>query len=58
MGKQGQNGIACGWENTSVWTTLFMQLGALVLVDGAHAVGSLPDLDVPSIRADFYTTNL
>ena len=34
------------------------QAGGLVLVDGAHAVGSVPHLDVPSIAADFYTSNL
>jgi hypothetical protein len=31
---------------------------AAVLVDGAHAVGALPDLDVPSLGADYYISNL
>ena len=29
-----------------------------IAVDGAHGVGSIPDLDVPSIGADFYYSNL
>ena len=29
-----------------------------IAVDGAHGVGSIPDLDVPSIGADFYHSNL
>jgi isopenicillin-N epimerase len=33
------------------------ELGAAVLVDGAHAIGMLP-VDVPSIGADFWTANL
>ena len=28
-----------------------------VMVDGAHAVGAMP-LDVPALRAHFYTSNL
>ena len=36
-----------------------LQAGVVrVLIDGAHAVGSLPDLDVPSLGADYYTANL
>ncbi|GFH14720.1 PLP-dependent transferase, partial [Haematococcus lacustris] len=34
------------------------QAGARVLLDGAHAFGSVPDLDVPSLGADYYTSNL
>ena len=29
-----------------------------IAIDGAHGVGSIPDLDVPSIGADFYYSNL
>jgi hypothetical protein len=32
--------------------------GVPVLVDGAHAVGSLPDLAVASLGCQYYTTNL
>eukprot|EP00879_Flechtneria_rotunda_P015802 GHRR01016525.1.p1 GENE.GHRR01016525.1~~GHRR01016525.1.p1 ORF type:complete len:365 (+),score=109.88 GHRR01016525.1:1455-2549(+) len=32
--------------------------GVPVLVDGAHAIGALPDLDVPSMGCEYYTTNL
>ncbi|KAJ9521145.1 hypothetical protein QJQ45_022843 [Haematococcus lacustris] len=34
------------------------QMGARVLLDGAHAFGSVPDLDVPSLGVDYYTSNL
>ena len=34
------------------------QVGARVIVDGAHAAGNLPSLDVPASGADFYVTNL
>jgi selenocysteine lyase/cysteine desulfurase len=37
---------------------LCLQAGGLVLVDGAHAAGSIANLDIPSIGADFYTSNL
>lgn len=44
------------------WLVLFGVLcsaaGIPVLVDGAHAVGALPDLDVPSLGCQYYTTNL
>ena len=36
----------------------FSQVGGLVLVDGAHAVGAIAGLDIPAIGADFYTSNL
>lgn len=36
---------------------LCRRYGAASLVDGAHAVGAVP-LDLPSLRADFYTSNL
>ncbi|GAX75242.1 hypothetical protein CEUSTIGMA_g2687.t1 [Chlamydomonas eustigma] len=39
-------------------TAMCKKAGALVLIDGAHAVGQLPGLHVPSIGADFYTSNL
>ncbi len=34
------------------------QVRARVIVDGAHAAGNLPSLDVPAMGADFYVTNL
>ncbi|GIL58989.1 hypothetical protein Vafri_13974 [Volvox africanus] len=38
--------------------TVCKQVGARVLVDGAHAVGNVPRLQIPTFGADFYTTNL
>lgn len=35
-----------------------LQAGCKTLVDGAHALGSLPALDVPSLGATYYTANL
>lgn len=37
---------------------LCLQAGAKVMVDGAHALGSLPQLDIPAVRAHFYAANL
>jgi selenocysteine lyase/cysteine desulfurase len=34
------------------------EAGVPVLVDGAHAVGSLPDLAIPSLGCQYYTSNL
>ncbi|KXZ54245.1 hypothetical protein GPECTOR_5g335 [Gonium pectorale] len=39
-------------------TAACKQVGAQVLVDGAHAIGNVPRLQVPSIGADYYTANL
>ncbi|EFJ44195.1 hypothetical protein VOLCADRAFT_95613 [Volvox carteri f. nagariensis] len=37
---------------------LCKKVGARVLVDGAHAIGNVPSLQVPTLGADYYTTNL
>ncbi|KAG2434800.1 hypothetical protein HXX76_007685 [Chlamydomonas incerta] len=39
-------------------TAVLKQVGATVLVDGAHAVGNVPGLQVPALGCDYYTTNL
>ena len=39
-------------------TNMCKEKGAVVFIDGAHAIGSISALDVPSIGADFYCSNL
>lgn len=42
-------------EHACVSLHPLLQAGAQVFVDGAHALGALPDLDVPALGADYYT---
>lgn len=46
------------WPSRSRCRNTRVQAGALVLVDGAHAVGNVRGLDVPALGADFYLSNL
>uniref|UniRef100_A0A1I8JJ70 Aminotran_5 domain-containing protein n=1 Tax=Macrostomum lignano TaxID=282301 RepID=A0A1I8JJ70_9PLAT len=39
-------------------TKLCRSRGVLVVIDGAHAIGQVPELDIESIGADFYVGNL
>ncbi|KAG2490959.1 hypothetical protein HYH03_010636 [Edaphochlamys debaryana] len=39
-------------------TAACKQVGAQVLVDGAHALGTVPGLKVPALGADYYVANL